>query len=66
MKVGDLVKENWGMERTGVVLEELPRPPSSPVRLRLFKVLWGTYSPTHPTLIGPLWESQAEVISESR
>ena len=63
MKVGDLIKENWGMERTGVVLVEVPRPPSS--RRRLFKVLWNT--PTiSGSLTGPLWESQAEVINESR
>ena len=64
MKVGDLVKENWGLERTGIVLKQIPRPSSS--RRRLFKVLWNVHSPTHPTLVGPLWESQAEVISESR
>ena len=64
MKVGDLVKESWGMERTGIVLVEVPRPLSS--RRRLFKVLWTTPSPTSPTLTGPLWESQAEVINESR
>ena len=65
MKVGDLVKESWGMERTGIVLAEVPRPPYS-TRRRLFKVLWTTPSPTSPTLTGPLWESQAEVINESR
>jgi len=65
VKVGDLVKENWGMERAGIVLAEVPRPPYSS-RRRLFKVLWGTYSPTLPTLTGPLWETEAEVISESR
>ena len=65
MKVGDLVKENWGMERTGIVLAEIPRPPYSS-RRRLFEVLWNRHSPTSPTLTGPLSESQAEVISESR
>ena len=64
MKVGDLVKETWGMERAGIIFAEVPRPPSS--RRRLFKVLWDTHSPTLPTLIGPLWESQAEVINEGR
>jgi hypothetical protein len=64
VKVGDLVKESWGMERTGIVVAEVPRPLSS--RRRLFKVLWDARSPTIPTLMGPLWESQAEVISESR
>ncbi len=65
MRVGDLVKESWGMERTGIVLAEIPRPPYS-TRRRLFKVLWRKRSPTSPTLIGPVWESQAEVINESR
>ena len=65
MKAGDLVKENYGMERTGIIVVEVPREMST-FRRRLFKVLWNTPSPTSPTLIGPLWESQAEVISESR
>ncbi len=65
MKVGDLVKESWGLERVGIVVEEVPRPPCRSHR-RLFKVLWDRHSPTFPTLIGPLWESQAEIISESR
>jgi len=64
MKVGDLVKESWGLERVGIVMAEVPRPLSS--RRRLFKVLWDKHSPTFPTLTGPLWESQAEIISESR
>ena len=61
MKVGDLVKENWGLERIGIVVAEVPRPPCRSHR-RLFKVVWNTPSPTSPTLTGPLWESQAEVI----
>ena len=65
MKVGDLVKESWGLERVGIVVAEVPRPPCRSHR-RLFKVLWDRHSPTLPTLTGPLWESQAEVISESR
>ena len=65
MKVGDLVKENWGLERVGIVVAEVPRPPCRSHR-RLFKVLWDTLSPANPTLIGPLWETQAEVINESR
>ena len=64
MKVGDLIKESWGLERVGIVVAEVPRPSSS--SRRLFKVLWDTHSPTFPTLTGPLWESQAEVISEGR
>ena len=64
MKVGDLIKENSGMERTGIVLVEVPRPPCRSHR-RLFKVLWNT--PTiSGSLTGPLWESQAEVVNESR
>ena len=65
MKVGDLVKENWGMERTGIIIAEVGRT-SGGHRRRLFKVLWDTGSPTSPGLIGPLWELQAEVINESR
>ena len=65
MKVGDLVKENWGMERTGIVIEEIGRTSGGHVR-RLFKVLWDSQSPANPTLVGPLWELQAEVISEGR
>ena len=65
MKVGDLVKENWGLERTGIVVAEVPVSWYQR-RRRLFKVLWDAPSPTFPTMIGPLWESQAEVISESR
>ena len=65
MKVGDLVKENWGMERAGIIIAELGRT-SGGHRRRLFKVLWDSQSPASPTLTGPLWELQAEVISESR
>lgn len=65
MKVGDLVKENWGMERVGVIVAEVPCSWYRKSR-RLFKVLWDTHSPASPSLTGPLWESQAEVISESR
>ena len=65
MKVGDLVKENWGLERTGIIVAEVPASWYQK-RRRLFKVLWDRYSPTSPTLTGPLWESQAEVVSESR
>ncbi len=64
MKVGDLVKENWGMDRTGVIIAEVSRTLSPPTRL--FKVLWNRQSPVDSTLIGPAWESQVEVISESR
>lgn len=65
MKVGDLVKENRGMERTGIIVAEVPCTWYRRSR-RLFKVLWDMPSPVSPTLTGPLWESQAEVVSESR
>ena len=65
MKVGDLVKENWGMERSGIIVAEVGRT-SGGHRRRLFKVLWDRQCPTNPTLIGPLWETQAEILSESR
>lgn len=65
MKIGDLVKETWGLERSGIIIAEVGRT-SGGHRRRLFKVLWDTLSPANPTLIGPLWETQAEVISESR
>ena len=65
MKVGDLVKENWGMERIGIIIAEVART-SGGHRRRLFKALWNVQSPANPTLVGPLWELQAEVISESR
>ena len=65
MQVGDLVRETWGMERSGIIVAEVGRT-SGGHRRRLFKVLWDSLSPASPTLIGPLWETQAEVISESR
>jgi len=65
VQVGDLVKETWGMERSGIIIAEVGQT-SGAHRRRLFKVLWDALSPTSPTLIGPLWEAQAEVISESR
>ena len=65
MKVGDLVRETWGMERSGIIVAEVGRT-SGGHRRRLFKVLWDSLSPTNPTLIGPLWETQAEIISECR
>ena len=65
MKVGDLIKQTYGKERTGIIVAEVPCSWYRKSR-RLFKVLWSTPSPTSPTLTGPLWESQAEVINESR
>ena len=68
MKVGDLVREKGLQERTGVVVADLNaerlRHPSG--RTRLFKVLWNGLSPTLPTLVGPAWCTDLDVISESR
>ena len=64
MKVGDLVKEKRLQERTGIIVAEVPR--SLGFHNRLFKVLWNELSPTLPTLVGPAWCNQLEVIGESR
>lgn len=65
MKVGDLVKETrFGLDRTGIVVEEIT--PGTTRRSRLFKVLWNKRSPTLPTLIGPAWQSEVELVNESR
>ena len=64
MKVGDLIKQTYGKERTGIIVAEVPCSWYRKSR-RLFKVLWDT--PTiSGSLTGPLWESQAELINESR
>ena len=59
MKVGDLVRENWGQQRIGVIVEKIPKPNGY---RRLFKVLWNKHSPSLPTLVGPAWEPDLEVI----
>ena len=64
MKVGDLVREKGLQERTGVIVghvndDNYDHP-------RVFKVLWSELSPTLPTLVGPAWPFELEVISESR
>ena len=68
VKVGDLVREIGLQERTGVIVMDLNaerlRYPTG--RTRLFKVLWNELSPTLPTLVGPAWSNQLEVINESR
>jgi len=68
VKVGDLVREKGLQERTGVIVADLNaerlRHPSG--HTRLFKVLWSKLSPTLPTLVGPAWCTDLEVISESR
>ena len=70
MKVGDLVKENWGLERTAVVL--------SPIRRSTPKDNWSlgvAYGDVHPVVDVFLFEASVkvvrdidglEVISESR
>ncbi len=64
MKVGDLVKAAPGTGRdTGVIVHELLRDRR---RWRLFKVLWNTHLPTSPTMVGPAWEHNLEVISEAK
>ena len=70
MKVGDLVREKGLQERTGVIVADINAERwgarLSRGRTRLFKVLWNELSPTLPTLIGPAWCNQLEVINESR
>ena len=68
MKVGDLVREVGLQERTGVIVADLngERLVNPRGRTRLYKVLWNELSPTLPTLVGPAWCNQLEVISESR
>tara|TARA_B100000073_G_C23578462_1_gene511200 strand:+ start:293 stop:496 length:204 start_codon:yes stop_codon:yes gene_type:complete len=65
MKIGDLVREKGLQERTGVIVGEVNERDYSD-HPRLFKVLWSELSPTLPTLVGPAWPSELEVISESR
>ena len=64
MKVGDLVREKGLQERTGVIVAHFNDPQQD--HPRLFKVLWSELSPTLPTLVGPAWPIELEVISESR
>lgn len=64
MKVGDLVREKRLQKRTGIIVAEVRR--DEDFNNRLFKILWDTSSPSLPTLVGPAWCNQLEVISESR
>ena len=64
MKVGDLVREKGLQERTGVIVAYFNDPQQD--HPRLFKVLWNKLSPTLPTLVGPAWPNELEVINESR
>ena len=61
MKVGDLIKQTYGKERTGIIVAEVPCSWYRKSR-RLYKVLWNTPTPS----TGPCWESQVELINESR
>ncbi len=70
MKVGDLVKENWGLERTAVVLSPVRR--STPSDNHFLGV---AYHDVHPVVDVLLFEAGVkvvrdidglEVISESR
>ena len=63
VKVGDLVREVGLQERTGVIMQVIQHSPNAQV---IYKVLWGRHSPTLPTLSGPAWPDQLEVINESR
>ena len=65
MKVGDLVREKGLQERTGVIVQMIQY--SSLVNPKvIYKVLWSRHSPTLPTLAGPAWPNQLELINESR
>ena len=66
MKVGDLVREIGLQERTGVVVEDTFTIRYDGARVKLYKVLWNRLSPTLPTLVGPAWRNQLEVINETR
>jgi hypothetical protein len=66
MKVGDLVREIGLQERTGVIIEGTFTNRYDGARVKLYKVLWNRLSPTLPTLVGPAWRNQLEVINESR
>ena len=66
MKVGDLVRELGLQERTGVIVESTFTSRYDGARVKLYKVLWNRLSPTLPTLVGPAWRNQLEVINENR
>ena len=63
MKVGDLVREKALQRRTGVIMQVIQRSSHAQV---IYKVLWNRHSPTLPTLDGPAWPDQLEVINEGR
>ena len=49
MKVGDLVKENWGLERVGVVLSSIRR--STPLDNHEMGVMYGDVHPVVDVLL---------------
>jgi hypothetical protein len=70
MKVGDLVKENWGLERVGVVLSSIRR--STPLDNHEMGVMYGDVHPVVDVLVSETGEKavcdidQLELISEAR
>ena len=70
MKVGDLVKENWGLERVGVVLSSIRR--STARDNWEMGVMYGDVHPVVDVLISGTGEKavcdidQLELFSESR
>ena len=63
VKVGDLVREIGLQKRTGIIMKVIQHTPQAQV---IYKILWNRHSPTLPTLAGPAWPDQLELISESR
>ncbi len=63
MKVGDLVREVGLQKRTGIVMRVIQYSPQAQV---IYKVLWNRHSPSLPTLAGPAWPDQLEIVNESR
>ena len=63
MNVVDLVREIGLQERTGIVVGRNDWTTGGRI---VFRVLLNKVSPTLPTLIGPAWRNQLEVINESR
>ena len=70
MKVGDLVRENWGLERVGVVVSKIRR--STPRDNHEMGVMYGDVHPVVDVLISETGEKavcdidQLEVLSENR
>ena len=70
MKVGDLVRENWGLERVGVVLSSIRR--STPLDNHEMGVMYGDVYPVVDVLVSGTGEKavcdidQLELISEAR